>query len=81
MSLCGGWIFRTFLARFFISVILACKDLRLTYKDVDRLTITPGRPPPILVNETYAACGTAAARVTPYLAVPDPQAMVDPLFL
>ena len=37
----------------------------------------PGQPPAILINETYAACGTAAAanggqpRVTPYLAVPD----------
>jgi hypothetical protein len=45
---------------------------------VDRLTVAPGRPPPILINETYAACGTASAgddvdlRVTPYLAVPDP---------
>jgi hypothetical protein len=34
--------------------------------------VRPGRPPPILINETYAACGTAGERVTPYLAVPDP---------
>ncbi len=36
------------------------KNLRVTYTDVDGVTVTPGRPPPILINETYAACGTSA---------------------